>query len=71
MNIDTQASYLSSLEALQRALAEKQRHHATPSIPGTFSAKAEALLNARIIGLWGEFVASAREYPQEERRAAA
>jgi hypothetical protein len=71
MNINTQASYLSSLEALQRALAEKERGHPTPSIPGTFSAKAEALLNERIIRLWDEFVASAREYPQEARRMAA
>ena len=71
MNIATQANYLSSLEALQRALTEKKRDHSTPSLPGTYSAKAEALLNARIIRLWGEFVASAREYPQEARRMAA
>ena len=71
MNTNTQAHYLSSLEALEAALAEKQRYFATPSLPGTFSAKAEALLNERLIRLWGEFTESARQYPQEERRAAA
>jgi hypothetical protein len=71
MNIKVQASYLSSLEALQRAMVEKKRDYATPSLPGTFSAKAEALLNARITRLWNEFLSVAREYPQEKRRAAA
>ena len=71
MNIDTQAHYLSSLDALQRALAEKQRDFPTPSLPGTFSAKAERLLNDRIIRLWAAFTASAREFPRETWRAAA
>ena len=71
MNIDTQAHYLSSRDALQRALADKQRDCPAPSLQGTFSAKAERLLNERIIRLWAEFTASAREFPRETWRAAA
>lgn len=71
MSTFTEARYLSSISYLRDALAEKQRHFPTPATPGTYSAKAERLLNERIARLWAELIETARAYPQEERRAAA
>lgn len=70
MNIDAQASYLSSLEALQRAVVEREAY---PSFiaPGSLMERARTALDARIARLWAEFKESAREFPQAERRATA
>ena len=70
MNTNTQAHYLSSLEALQRLAKERARFPGVPQ-PGTLADRQYQHENRRAVALWAEFCAAARQYPQEDRRAAA
>ncbi len=70
MNTDTQAHYLSSLEALQRLAKERARFPGAPQI-GTLAHRQFEHENRRALSLWAEFCSAASQYPQEERRAAA
>lgn len=70
MNLDVAARYASSIEALQRAVKERVEYPRYVP-PGSLMERARDALDARLLRLWDEVQRDARQFPQEERRAAA